>query len=214
MENHDSRSKHIARNSLLLYIRMGITMFIGLVTSRLILNTLGVIDYGIYNVVAGVTSMFVFLNTTMSVSTSRFIAYAIGTNRGDELGIIYSQARIIHYGIGAVVLLLIETVGQWMVYNKLNIPCDRVDASILVLHSVSIVTILNVISTPDMALIIAHERMKSFAYISIFDSAMKLLATILLLFLNGDKLVYYAMMITLIQVTDRLCYLIYCKRNF
>ena len=193
---------------------MGITMFIGLVTSRLILNTLGVIDYGIYNVVAGVTSMFVFLNTTMSVSTSRFIAYAIGTNRGDELGIIYSQARIIHYGIGAVVLLLIETVGQWMVYNKLNIPCDRVDASILVLHSVSIVTILNVISTPDMALIIAHERMKSFAYISIFDSAMKLLATILLLFLNGDKLVYYAIMITLIQVTDRLCYLIYCKRNF
>lgn len=189
-------------------------MVMGLITSRLVLNALGVIDYGIYNVVAGVTSMFVFLNTTMSVATSRFIAYAIGTNSKEKLGTIYSQARIIHYGIGLFVMLLIETVGQWMVYNKLNIPYDRVSASMSVLHSVSIVTILNIISTPDMALIIAYERMKSFAYISIFDSTMKLLATGVLLFYSGDKLIFYAIMITLIQMTDRLCYLVYCRRNF
>ena len=210
----ETNKKRIAQNSLLLYVRMFITMLMGLITSRLVLDALGVIDYGIYNVVGGVTSMFVFLNTTMSVATSRFIAFAIGENNKKKLCTIYNQARIIHYGIGLLVLVLIESFGQWMVYNKLNLPYDRVTASILVLHSVSVVTILNIMSTPDMALIIAYERMKSFAYISIFDSTMKLLATIVLVFFSGDKLIFYAILVTMIQVVDRIFYLVYCRRNF
>lgn len=209
-----SKTKTIARNSFFLYIRLGLSIIIGLLTSRIILKALGVVDYGVYNVVGGVSTMFVFLNSTMSVSTSRYVAFALGTRDYNKLSSIYCQAKIIHYILGFIVFLLIETIGIWMLNEKLNIPISRHNAALWILQSTAVVAILNIISTPDMSLIIAHEKMKSFAYISLFDSFAKLIATIMVIYYGGDKLVFYAILMMLIQIVDRLTYYIYCRMKF
>jgi O-antigen/teichoic acid export membrane protein len=179
-----------------------------------ILDSLGILDYGIYNVVAGVTSMFVFLNSTMSVSTSRFITYELATKNDDNIRTVFDQARIIHYAIAIMVMILIETIGMWMLVNKLTIPLDRIYAAKWVLHSVSITTFLTIISTPDMALIIAYERMNAFAYISMLDVFFKLLIAYLIVVIPGDRLITYAILLTSASAVSRVCYAVYCRRNF
>ena len=209
-----NQTNSIARNSLYLYIRLEVSTIVGLLTSRLILNALGVVDYGIYNVVGGISTMFIFLNSTMSVSTSRYISFALGNNDNEKLIQYYNQSKIIHYCIAAFVLVLIEIVGLWFLYNNLQIPPNRLSASICILHLTTTVVILNIISTPDTAIIISHEKMKTFAYISLFDSFAKLLLTYIVVFYSGDKLILYAILLLIVQILDRLFYFIYVRLNF
>lgn len=213
-ENKSLKNKRIAKNSAILYIRTIITMAIGFVSSRVILANLGIQDYGIYNVVGGITSMFVFLNSTMSVSTSRFLTFELGTGNKDKLKLIYSQAKLIHYVIAALVLVLIEGVGIWLIYNKLSIPANRLDATFWILHTSALGTILGIMSTPDSALVVSHERMSFFAYVSLADSVLRLAAAFFISFVSSDRLIWYACLILLVFGIDRICYWAYCKINF
>lgn len=210
----NNNSKTIVKNSGMLYVRMAISLLVGLYTSRVILDALGIVDFGIYNVVGGLTTMFMFLNSSMAVSTSRFLSYEIGRNDTHKLSLVYQQAVIIHIIIALIIFLLIETLGQWFLYNKLVIPDERLDASFWVLHTVAFVAVLNVLSTPDMSLIIAHEKMSSFAYISLLDVFLKLFIAISLSHLGGDKLIVYSILLMTGQLSIRLIYYIYSKRTF
>ena len=198
----------------MLYVRMAISMLVGLYTSRVVLYALGVTDYGIYNVVGGLTTMFMFLNSSMAVSTSRFLTYELGRNDSAQLSLVYKQAIIIHVIIAVCIFILIETVGLWFLHNKLVIPEGRMYAAEWILHTVAAVSVLNILSTPDMSLIIAYERMSSFAYISLFDVFFKLTIAILLVYWGGDKLILYAILLMFSQLVVRLIYYIYSKIVF
>ena len=207
-------NKRIAKNSAILYLRTIITMIIGFVSSRVILANLGIQDYGIYNVVGGITSLFIFLNSTMNVSTSRFLTFELGTGDIEKLKTIYSQAKLIHYIIAVIVLILIESVGIWLIYNKLSIPTNRINATFWILHTTTLGTILSIISTPDSALVVSHERMGFFAYVSLADSILRLAAAFAISFIASDRLIWYAILMLIVFGIDRICYWIYCKVNF
>lgn len=212
--DNEQNNKRIAKNSAILYLRTAFTMLIGFFSCRVVLENLGVQDYGLYNVVGGITAMFAFLNSTMSVSTSRFITYELGRGDEERLKLIYSQAKIIHYIIAGLIFLLIETIGLWLVYNKLTIPSNNIQSVIYTLHIVSVGTVIGIISTPDTALVISHEKMNAFAYITMADSLLRLVSAYLIAIINGDKLIWYAILMLMVFGVDRICYFIYCKLHF
>ena len=210
----NNQGKIILKNSTMLYIRMAVTMLVGLYTSRVILYTLGVSDYGIYNVVGGLTTMFMFINSSMAVSTSRFLTYELEKGDGGQLSLVYKQAVFIHIIIAIFIFLLIETLGLWFLYHKMVIPEGRINAAEWTLHTIAVVSVLNVLSTPDISLIIAHERMSSFAYISLLDVLFKLFIVLTLKYWSGDRLILYAILLMIAQTVMRLTYYAYSKRCF
>lgn len=190
------------------------TMVISLYTSRIVLHVLGVDDYGIYNVVGGVVMMFAFLSSSLGAASSRYITFGLG--RGDlfHLKKIFSSIVSIHFCLAILVLLLSETVGLWFLLHKMQIPADRMDAAVWV-YQFSVLTLLtSIMSIPYNAVIIAHERMKAFAYISILDVVLKLLVVFLLVFVAADKLKLYAGLLFGIQLIDQSIYWFYCRRHF
>lgn len=207
-------NKRIAKNTLMLYVRMLFTMIVSLYTSRVVLNTLGVSDYGIYNVVGGVVTMFTFLNGAMSSATQRYLNFDIGQHNSGHLKTVFRTAMQIHFLISIIVLVLGETIGLWFVCTQLNIPSGRMSAAIWVYQFSIFSCIVSIISLPYTADIIAHERMGAFAYISIFDVTMKLLIVYLLVLADFDKLKFYALLLFCVQVLDRIIYNIYCKHHF
>lgn len=207
-------NKRIAKNTFLLYIRMLFILFVSLYTSRIVLKTLGIENYGIYNVVGGIVTIFSFLNGSMSTATQRYLTYEIGTGNQKKLKKVFSTSITIHGLIALVIVLLSETIGLWFLTTQMNIPANRMGAAMWV-YQLSILTcIVIMMSVPYNAVIIAHERMGVFAYISIFEVSAKLLIVYLLLFLNSDKLITYAILMFIIQLIIRLIYSIYCKKNF
>lgn len=214
MQCNASNNKRIAKNTLLLYVRMLFTMAISLYTSRVILNTLGVTDYGIYNVVGGVIALLGFLTNSMGAASSRYITYDLGKGDMSVMKRTFGNILTIHFILAGVVLLLGETLGLWFVFNKLQIPSDRMTAALWVYHFSVFTSILGVISVPYNAAIIAHERMKAFAYIGIVDAVLKLVIVYLLLVIPYDKLIVYAILFFCIQLFDRVVYGFYCTKNF
>lgn len=214
MSTETENNKRIAKNTLMLYFRMLFILFISLFTSRVILSTLGVEDFGIYNVVGGIVTIFSFLNGSMSTATQRFLTFEIGTGNDEKLKKIFSSCLTIHGFIAIIIVLLSETVGLWFLLTKMNIPEGRMVAAMWVyqLSILSCVTIM--MSVPYNAVIIAHEKMGAFAYISIFEASAKLLIVYLLLLSDYDKLIVYAILMFLIQLIIRFMYGVYCKRNF
>ena len=193
---------------------MFIIMCVSLYTSRIVLSTLGVEDYGLYNVVGGIIAMFGFLNGSMSNTTSRYIAFYLGRNDVKMLSDFFSMAFIIHLCIAIIILFLGETIGLWYFYNKLVIPHGRFDAA-LWLYQLSVAsTIMNILYVPFNASIIAHEKMGTFAYISIFDSLLKLVIVFCLKWSPYDKLIFYSTLLFSVSVIDVLIYLVYCKIKF
>lgn len=176
-------------------------MVVSLFTSRVVLNTLGVEDYGIYNVVGGIVAMFGFLNASMSSSTQRYIAYALGKNDYGNLRKIFSTCFLTHLLIAFVVLVLIETVGIWLLYNKMVIPTDRMNAAFWVFQFSSISAVVAIIGVPFNSDIIAHEKMSAFAYISILEVVLKLVIVYMLSIGNIDKLILYAALILVVQIS-------------
>lgn len=214
MNSNSANNKRIAKNTLLLYVRMLFTMAIGLYTGRVVLNALGVTDYGIYNVVGGVIAMLGFLTGSMSAASSRFITYDLGKGDMAVMKKTFGNILSIHFIIAGAILLFGETIGLWFVLNKLQIPADRMTAALWVYQFSVFTSILSVISVPYNAAIIAHERMKAFAYIGIIDAVLKLLIAYVLLVVPFDKLKVYALLFFCIQLFDRIVYGVYCTHNF
>lgn len=215
MTNQTSdNNKRIAKNTLLLYIRMFFMMGISLYTSRVVLNTLGVEDYGIYNVVGGLVSMFGLLNGSMSSATQRYITFELGKGDSKSLNKIFSLSLQIHVLIAVVTVLLIESVGLWFLYNKMTIPPERMTAAFWVLQASALTFIFSIMSVPYNADIIAHERMSAFAYISIVEAVLKLVIVYMLLAVPFDKLIVYAILLAVVQLSIQLCYMVYCHRHF
>lgn len=209
-----SNNKTIARNTILLYFRMLLTMIVGLYTSRVVLNTLGVVDYGIYGVVGGVVSMLGFLNASMSGATSRFLTFELGLNHADRLKKTFSSAFIVHAFIAIVVLVLAETIGLWFLCNKLVIPEERIYAAHCVYQLSILSAMLTITQVPYNAAIIAHEKMDIYAYVEILNVTLKLLIVFLLVIGNYDKLILYAILTLLVSVIVLSIYRIYCIRHF
>ena len=207
-------NKRIAKNTLMLYIRMFISMLVGLYTSRVVLATLGVEDYGIYGVVGGVVGMMGFLNASMSGATSRFLTFELGKGDKERLAKTFSSALIVHIGIAIVVLILAETVGLWFLCNKLNIPAERMQAAHWVYQLSILSAMFGITQVPYNAAIIAHEKMDVYAYVEILNVSLKLLIVYLLCIGNFDKLILYASLMLAVSILIMMVYRIYAIRQF
>ena len=211
---NSANNKRIAKNTLFLYIRMIITMGVSLYTSRIVLSTLGVEDYGVYSVVGGVVAIFSSLNSTMAGAVQRFLNFEMGKNNHARLNKVFNTSIIIHVGIAVIIFILVELIGTWFLNSKMNIPNERLVAANWVLQFSLLTFIVNIISVPYNAVIIANEKMKVFAYISIIDVTLKLIIVFMLTLFNYDKLIMYSILMFLVSVIIRLIYGIYSKQNF
>ncbi len=198
----------------MLYFRMILTMLVSLYTSRVVLNTLGVEDFGIYNVVGGIVMMFSIINGTMATAVQRFLNYEMGKNDEEQLRTVFNVSVVIHIGIALIVLILIESIGVWFLNNKMNISQERMNAANWVLQFSAFSFVATILSVPYNATIIANEKMKAFAFISIFEVSLKLLIVFSLNWFNFDKLKLYATLMFLLSVLLRVIYGIYAKKNF
>lgn len=214
MQDTTSNNKRIAKNTIMLYIRMFISMLVGLYTSRVVLATLGVEDYGIYGVVGGVVGMMGFLNASMSGATSRFLTFELGKGDKERLAKTFSSALIVHIGIAIVVLILAETVGLWFLCNKLNIPAERMQAAHWVYQLSILSAMFGITQVPYNAAIIAHEKMDVYAYVEILNVSLKLLIVYLLTIGDFDKLKLYAVLTFAVSLIIMMIYRIYCLRHF
>ena len=214
MTNTSANNKRIAKNTLLLYFRMLFMMAVNLYTSRVVLNALGVEDFGIYNVVGGVVAMFSMLSGSLSAAITRFITYELGTGNKESLKKIFSSSVTIQIGLAVLIVLLAEAVGVWFLNVKMNIPDERMIAANWV-YQFSILTFaINLISVPYNASIIAHERMSAFAYISILEAIGKLVIAFLIVISPMDKLIFYAILMCSVALIVRFAYGAYCKKHF
>lgn len=214
MPTQTSNNKRIAKNTLMLYIRMLVTMGIALFTSRVILQTLGVEDYGIYSVVGSVVSMFTFLNGGMIASTQRFLTFELGRNNDQQLAKVFSSALQIHTLLALVVVVASESIGLWFLYEKMIIPEGRFNAAFWVFQFSIIGCVINIMIVPFNADIVAHEKMSAFAYISVIEVTLKLLVVYLLCLSPFDKLIVYAALLLLVQLLISCIYIRYCGKNF
>lgn len=209
-----SSNNTIAKNTILLYFRMIFTMLISLYTSRVILAKLGVEDYGIYQVVGGVVGMLSFLNSALSTGSSRFLTFALGKNDKENLSKTFSTTLSIHIVLALIIVFFSETIGLWFFYNKLEIPESRIFAASVAYHLSILTSLFSITQVPYGAVIIAHEKMDIYAYMSIVDVVLKLAVVYLLSIALWDKLIFYASLLCIIQIGIALFYRIYCIKNF
>ena len=207
-------NKRLAKNTVVLYVRTIILMLVSLYTSRVILDVLGVDDYGIYNVVGGAIMMFSVVSGSISNAISRFITFELGRGERRRLKEVFVSSVNIQIGISIVVLIIGETFGLWFLNTYMNIPEGRSSAANWVLHCSLIAFIINLLSIPYNACIIAHEKMTAFAYIGILDALLKLLVVVALPFFLNDKLIIYSLLIVIVALVIRIVYVIYCSRHF
>lgn len=213
-QSNKENSKRIAKNTLLLYIRLIFTMAVGLFTSRVILATLGVEDYGVYNVVAGFVMMFSFFTSSLGAAISRFLTYELGKGESGKLQRIFSTSVNVQLLLSLAILILAEAIGVWFVNHKLNIPVDRLYAANWAFQCAILSFIFNLISVPYNAAIIAHERMSAFAYISILEVTLKLVIVYVLYISPIDKLITYSILFATVSLIIRLVYGGYCRKHF
>lgn len=214
MTNQAENTKRIAKNTLILYVRTLFTMLVSLYTSRVILNTLGVSDFGINNVVGGVVGMFSVISGSLSSSISRFITFELGHGDINKLKRIFSTSVNIQVGIALIIVILAECIGVWFVNHKLNIPTDRLVAANWVFQCSLLSFAIGLISVPYNACIIAHERMSVFAYMSILETILKLVIVYMLFISPYDKLISYAVLFVVVSLIMRLIYGWYCNKHF
>lgn len=209
-----SNNKRIAKNVLFLYFRTIIVMLVNLYTSRIVLESLGVEDFGIYNVVGGIIVMISFVSSTLSTSSQRFITFELGKGEDSKIGNVFSTCLIMHIIMAVVVALIAEPVGLWFIYNKLLIPSNRLIAALWVFQFSIVSMVFMFVSVPYNALIVAHEKMNAFAAVSIFDAIMRLVIAYVIVLSSKDRLVLYAALILLSHILIQVCYMIYSGRCF
>ena len=212
--SYQGNSNQITRNTLLLYARMILMMLISLYTSRVILNALGIDDYGIYNVVGGIVAMFSMISASLSSAITRFLTYELGKSDINQLRLIFSSSVTIQIGLTFIIIILAETIGLWFLNTQLIIPKDRIIAANWC-YQFSIITFsINLISVPYNASIIAHEKMSVFAYISIFEAIGQFIIASSINYIHIDKLISYGMLLCILASIVRLMYGYYCRSNF
>jgi O-antigen/teichoic acid export membrane protein len=207
-------NKLIAKNTLFLFIRMFITTLVTLYTSRIVLNTLGIEDYGIYSLVGGIVTMFGFFNSAMTSATQRFLAFDIGKNNLEQLKKTFNATLNIHIAISILVLILAETIGLWFINYKLNLPINRM-YSVNWVYQFSVFSfLLGIIQVPYDALIVAREKMKIYAYMSFIEVILKLIIVYTLIIFDFDKLILYSFLFFLVTFISRIGHKYYCKRFY
>lgn len=214
MGDNSVDNKRIAKNTMFLYFRTILIMLVTLYTSRVVLNILGEKDFGVYSAVGGIVSMFAIISGALTNAVSRYITYGIGKKDERRLSEIFCTSVNIQIIISIIVLLLCEIGGLWFLNNKMNIPPDRMYAANWVLHYTLLTFVVNLISVPYNACIIAHEHMNAYAYISIFDALLKLSVVFLLAYSPLDKLVSYSALLLITSLFIRVLYGLYCGRHF
>ena len=213
-ESTSANNKRIAQNTLLLYVRQLFTMAVSLYTSRIILSTLGIVDFGVYNVVAGVVSMFSLFTGSLSAAISRYLTYNLGKGDYNMLSAVFSTSLNIMFGMSLVVIIVAELLGVWFLNTYLNIPAERLHAANWVFWFSIVTFVIGIINVPYNAAIIAHEKMSVFAYISILEVTLKLLIVYLLYISPIDKLITYSFLLASVSLIIRFVYSLYCSRHF
>ncbi len=207
-------NKRIVQNTLFMYLRMLITMVVTLYTSRVVLNTLGADDFGIYNLVGGIVMFFAALNTAMTNATQRFLNYELGRGDLEQLKKTFNISMTAHISLALMLLLLAETVGLWFVNTQLRIPADRMTAANWVYQFSILTFMVNIVRVPYNASIIAYERMSFYAYLSIIEVILKLAVVYLLVISKWDKLIYYSALMFAVPLVCNIIYRSYCRRKF
>lgn len=206
--------KRIAKNTAILYVRMLFIMVISLYTSRVILSTLGEVDFGLYNVIGGIVVSFSFLNGVMSSACSRYFAIELGRKNEKALNNVFNLNVTIFLVIGVVILLLSETIGLWFMNNKMQIPPDRLEAAQWVFQCSVAAFIVNMITTPYRSIVTAREDMKVYAYCSVIEALLKLLIVYVLTILPFDKLALYAVLTLMLSIGIGAFYHFYCRSHY
>lgn len=214
MLTNSTNKKRIAKNTFMLYIRMLFLMIVNLYTSRVILQALGVEDYGVYNAIAGFIAMFSMVSSAIAGAISRFITFVLGQGDKDKLKKVFSTAIIIQLTLAAIVVVLVEAVGVWFLNTHMTIPDGREVAANWVLQFALVTFVLNLWSTPYNAALIAHEKMAAFAYIGIFEGVANLIIAFMVMCSPFDRLIVYGALICLIALITRMIYNGYCKKHF
>lgn len=210
MTSYSENNKRILKNTGMLYIRMIFTVIVNLYTSRVILNVIGVEDFGIYNLVGGVVVLLAFLSSALTSATQRFLTFELGNNEIAGFQKVFSLSLLIYLGLALIIVLLLETVGIWFLHSWLQIPSGRMLAANWVYQFALISFIFSMLRTPYSAAVIAYERMSFFAYISIVDVILKLLIVYLLIILPFDKLIIYSLLVSVVTLVINLLYYFYC----
>lgn len=209
-----SNTTRIAKNTIFLYFRQILIMLVSLYTVRVVLNVLGAEDYGIYNVVAGVVTMFSFLSGAMASASQRYFSFDLGKGDIEHLKFTFSVTLSIYLLLIFIVVILAETVGLWFVNNKLVIPQDRMNAAKWIYQFAVLNFVVTMITTPYMASIIAHENMDIYAYVSIIEAALKLAVVFVLKILPFDKLIVYGILLFAVGFINTTIYRSYCKKHY
>lgn len=210
----NDNNKRIAKNTMLLYFRMILTMLVSLYTVRIVLNTLGTVDFGIYSVVGGIVTLFAFLSSSMASASLRFFAYELGRNDIVQLKKTFSMTMTIYIMIAVIILIFAETIGLWILNTQMTIPPERMDAARMVYQFSIFSFMMTMFTIPYNASIIAHENMKVYAYVSIVEVLLKLVIVYLLVLFSYDKLKLYAILMFGVTGIVTLIYRTYCKRKF
>ena len=209
----DKRNSKLLKNTILLYMRMVLIMIVSLYTSRVILQNLGVTDYGIYNIVGGVVALFTSLSSSMAGASNRFITFSLGKGNVEDCIKVFSTCINIHAIISFIIFILAETVGLYLFYNKLVIPIDRMNAAWWVYQYSVMTVIVLFMGLPFNSLIIAHERITVYAYISILDIVLRLVVVFCLQWSDNDRLIFYAFLLFVVQLIIQFCYQLYCSKK-
>lgn len=207
-------NKRIAKNTLILYFRMMFTMFLSFFTTRLLLQSLGVVNFGLAEVIAGVVSMLSFLSGTLSTASSRFFNFELGKGNFRGLKDVFSQTFLIYLFLALVILLFSETLGLWVLSTKIVIPIDRVAAAHFFFQVSIFSFLMNILSIPFNAIIIAHENMKAYSWISIGEAVLKCLGAYCITLLHYDVLKVYGLLLLLVSGLKIISYLIYCRNKY
>lgn len=214
MSETSENNKRIAKNTLFLYFRMIFLMCISLYTSRVVLEALGVSDYGIYNVVGGFVAMFALISSSLTGACSRFLNYEMGRGKDGQISVVFSTSLIVHIILAIVIAIACESFGVWYVNNKMIIPSDRIVAANWVFQISILNFCMNLITIPFNAAIISHEKMSTFAYVSIFEGIARLIICFIVIISPTDHLITYAFLYMLVQVCVMIMYQIYCRKSF
>ena len=209
-----TNNKQIAKNAAALYFRMIVMMIIGFFTARVILNALGVTDYGIYNVVGGFVSMFSLISSSLVSSISRSLTFELGTGNEEKLKKTFSTSVFVLLGLSAILVILIEVVGVWYLNNKMVIPHDRLYAAHWCFQLSVVTFLLGLVNTPYSASIVSHERMDIYAYLTILDAIFKLLICFAVINSPIDRLIIYSILLSVVSVVNQFIYVVFCKKHF
>lgn len=208
------KGRTIAKNTLMLYFRMIFLLLVGFYTSRVVLDSLGENDYGIYSVVGGVVAMFSIISGALNSAISRFITFEMGKGENVDLNKVYSTSVLIQIVLALIVVTVCEPVGIWFIRNEMTIAPDRIPAALWVLQFSLLTFVVNLMSVPQMASITAHEKMSAYAYIGIFDGLLRLGVALLIACSPTDSLVWYSALMALAVILVRMAYGVYCRMNF